>query len=455
VIDQSNVDLVQLVGGGLKKVAGTNGGEYAGACPFCGGRDRFRVWPEQGRWWCRVCERNGDAVGFVQQREQVSFGEALRSLGLQGQARSYQPAPAPARPPDPSEPPPAAWQAAARAFVEASITHLRGDYQKPLDWLYRRGYRDATIEYGQIGYHPGAGTQGDQCFVSRSAWGLPDKGRKLWLPRGIVIPWFVDGVLWKLFIRRPIPPGAWEAVRRPPQDAPVPRGIPATVLRCLREQRSYLTVEALARRCDLAVGDVQAALAELDAAKLVQRPTRHYQVPGGSNCIYNADAIQPGKPLLLVEAALDALAVQQEAGDLCTAVATGTTGGRAVRWAARVARSSTVLLAYDNDRGGDSPIAYWQAMLGARARVWRPYLDDPAAMLEQGMDIRGWVAAGLLAAAPPDLAALEEQLFAAADAGDWSLAYALAAHHTDPRGARMFLEQAQQLGEEEGVTVDA
>jgi hypothetical protein len=61
----------------------------------------------------------------------------------------------------------------------------------------------------------------------------------------------------------------------------------------------------------------------------------------------------------------------------------------------------------------------------------------------------------LLAAAPPDLAALEDQLFAAADTRDWSLAYALAAHHTDPRGARMFLEQAQQLGEDEMEEVAA
>jgi hypothetical protein len=34
-------------------------------------------------------------------------------------------------------------------------------------------------------------------------------------------------------------------------------------------------------------------------------------------------------------------------------------------------------------------------------------------------------------------------------------AYALAAHHTDPRGARMFLEQAQQLGEDEMEEVAA
>jgi len=50
MIAQTSIDLLQLVGdSGLKRVVATNGGEWAGACPFCGGRDRFRVWPEQRR----------------------------------------------------------------------------------------------------------------------------------------------------------------------------------------------------------------------------------------------------------------------------------------------------------------------------------------------------------------------------------------------------------------------
>ena len=52
---KQRADLLGLIGADtrLKKVASTGGGGYAGACPFCGGRDRFRVQPEQGRWWCR------------------------------------------------------------------------------------------------------------------------------------------------------------------------------------------------------------------------------------------------------------------------------------------------------------------------------------------------------------------------------------------------------------------
>src|SRR5918912_568461 len=68
----------------LKKVASTGGGEYAGPCPFCGGRDRFRVQPLRGRWWCRGCSdgpRWQDAIAYVRQREGVGFAEACQRLG--------------------------------------------------------------------------------------------------------------------------------------------------------------------------------------------------------------------------------------------------------------------------------------------------------------------------------------------------------------------------------------
>jgi hypothetical protein len=45
----SILDLLRENGHDLKKAANTNGGEYSGACPWCGGDDRFRVWPENER----------------------------------------------------------------------------------------------------------------------------------------------------------------------------------------------------------------------------------------------------------------------------------------------------------------------------------------------------------------------------------------------------------------------
>jgi DNA primase len=53
------VDLLALLNRDtrLRRVASTNGGEWAGPCPWCGGTDRFRVWPyaARPRYWCRQC----------------------------------------------------------------------------------------------------------------------------------------------------------------------------------------------------------------------------------------------------------------------------------------------------------------------------------------------------------------------------------------------------------------
>jgi primase-helicase-like zinc-binding protein len=53
----------------LRRVASTNGGEWAGPCPLCGGEDRLRAWPTPGegsaRAWCRQCEFSGDALDWA------------------------------------------------------------------------------------------------------------------------------------------------------------------------------------------------------------------------------------------------------------------------------------------------------------------------------------------------------------------------------------------------------
>lgn len=86
------VDLLALIGADvpLKRVATTSGGEYAGPCPFCGGEDRFRVWPEEGRYWCRGCDEKGDAPGYLMRRDGLSYPEALRRLGIEPERRNGQ-----------------------------------------------------------------------------------------------------------------------------------------------------------------------------------------------------------------------------------------------------------------------------------------------------------------------------------------------------------------------------
>jgi hypothetical protein len=118
-------------------------------------------------------------------------------------------------------------------------------------------------------------------------------------------------------------------------------------------------------------------------------------VRGSANLLYRIDAVQADRPAMLVEAPLDALAIGQEAGDLVAAVAAGTSWGRLERWIGRLSLASVVLLGFDADDAGDRAAAWWLEALGRRARRWRPYWDDPTAMLQHGADLRTWVREGL------------------------------------------------------------
>ncbi len=77
--------------GRYTRMAKTRGGEYAGPCPFCGGKDRFRIWPNRDPYavvyWCRQCGNHGDVIQFLREKEGLSFGEACEKAGLLGKGK--------------------------------------------------------------------------------------------------------------------------------------------------------------------------------------------------------------------------------------------------------------------------------------------------------------------------------------------------------------------------------
>lgn len=80
----SNLLILVLQDVPSKFVASTNGGEYAGPCPVCGGMDRFRVWPKEGnggRFWCRQCGKHGDMIEYLRWNRNMTFQEACRVVG--------------------------------------------------------------------------------------------------------------------------------------------------------------------------------------------------------------------------------------------------------------------------------------------------------------------------------------------------------------------------------------
>lgn len=174
------VDILGLIGSAteLKKVASSEGGEWAGACPFCGGEDRFRVQPNHpdgGRWYCRGCGNNKwhDAIDYIALRDGVDFMGAMETL--EGPQEKTVIA-APVKPAaDPSK-----WGDAAYQFVEDSASCLWTDEGKAaLEYLHGRGLNDDTLRYWAIGFNPLEG------YGSPREWGVEEK---VFLPRGIIIP---------------------------------------------------------------------------------------------------------------------------------------------------------------------------------------------------------------------------------------------------------------------------
>jgi hypothetical protein len=248
-----------------------------------------------------------------------------------GQGYTRQPQPDRVTAPEACEPPCAQWQATGQAFVDYAQCWM----DEPAHaYLHGRGLTGAAIAAAQLGYNPTGR------WSERAKWGLPierDGNVRLWLPQGIVIPWYVGGALWKISIRK---------------------------LHTKPGEKAYKTL------------------------------------PGSSNALYNADALRAGQPAMLVEGVFDALSVQQEAGDLIAPVACGTSGARRARWIAQLALSEPILNSLDADAAGDD-CHYWMDALAPLVRSWRPYWDDPSKMLQDGADVRQWVLAGLGRAAAP------------------------------------------------------
>src|SRR5262245_56348181 len=195
------MNLVDLIGRDttLRKVASTNGGEYAGPCPWCGGRDRFRVWPHADGpgYWCRQCNRHGDAIQYLQDYDRLSFPEACARIGRPLDRRPGSQPKQPPKLPPLATAPIETWQAQARVFVECCEQLLwTPDGAQALDYLHRRGLQDDTIQAARVGYHP------TERWENPEPWGLEPEHTKIHLLQGIVFPWFVRSELWRVVFRR-------------------------------------------------------------------------------------------------------------------------------------------------------------------------------------------------------------------------------------------------------------
>ena len=167
-------DLVSLAGGELRK----SGVYHVGACPFCGGIDRFTIkhTPEGDHWYCRRCgdDKYHSSIDFIMRRDNVDFKAAYKSLAGENLVSTRRPVkPSVKHLHKPISMPSAEWQAKAiRHMVSASDCLLESDNgQMGREYLTRRGLSRAVW----LAWHLGFSIEWD-----------PRAGRKR---PAIVIPW--------------------------------------------------------------------------------------------------------------------------------------------------------------------------------------------------------------------------------------------------------------------------
>jgi len=178
-------DILSLIPTQLKKVSTHNGGEYAGPCPWCGGDDRFRAWPETGRYWCRQCNRKGDTVDLIRELQGVTFADAVDRLAggliqtIDREQIEHQ------------ETDHTKWQTRASEFVEYASNQLDPN---GTEYLASRGIGSITTWALGLGWNPKAlHDQGER-------WGIDGS---VYLGEGLVIPHKHNEQITAINIRTP------------------------------------------------------------------------------------------------------------------------------------------------------------------------------------------------------------------------------------------------------------
>ena len=316
----------------LKKVAGTSGGEYAGPCPKCGGNDRFRVWPNHssgakgGRFLCRQCGAQGDGIEFLKWHNGMAYQEAAEAItgnpqktlcrfqNTENKGKSEWK-------PEIISLPCEKWSKTAGAFIES----CEPAGQAGLD----RGLTAETCAALKIVWNP------KDRFGDRTAWGLePEtkpngKPRKMWFPRGLIIPNIRDGLVIGLKIRR----ADWK-----PDDS----------------FSKYAAVTGSAKACYL--------------------PS------------------QPSNlPLFVVESELDAALLYQEALEIAQICALTTAKAKPdPKVMNAIKRTEKVLVALDNDSAGIESWKWWRDHIPGAMRFQVPDGKDLGEFFLAGGNLKAW-----------------------------------------------------------------
>ena len=354
------MNVLEVTGDSLKKIGSARGSaEYAGPCPGCGGTDRFRVWPEkregEGSYWCRGCGKTGDLVQFFVDFQGMKYSDAFRAAGrepLKGQSSEFyyrraadravagdmiQGATTPEENLRSHDSPVETWRLKARILVDWAHKQLLNNTEV-LGWLKSRGIGIYEVKTFSLGWLPGENGKGCS-FRPRESWGLPTvqkdsgKRKRLWIPRGLVIPMITTNGVERVRIRRP------------------------------------------------------------DDDIRTEKDIRYYTLPGSNMAPLVVD--NGKKAWVVVESDLDCILVSGVAGAVTNAAALGTVSAKPdPETFGRMQSAVRTLVALDSDDAGAKAFEWWAEHM-ENARRWPvPEGKDPGEAYQAGVDILAWVMEG-------------------------------------------------------------
>lgn len=330
------LDLAQQANLNPKWTASTQGGEYKSLCPSCGGTDRFIIQPNKqqknctGFFFCRRCEISGDTIQFAIDHLGYTFSDATKLIGvtIENTIRHslfktpYKPSSAPLMKRSPI------WQEQAAKYLEQAHSDLLLN-QDVLTYLAKRGLPlDAVINY-RLGW-----SAQDQCFA-RIDWNLPEESKedgtlkKLWLPRGLIIPTIDFGKIIRLKTRRT----NWN---------------------------------------------------EGDALP------KYIAIPGSSEGL-NIIGNKKHPVLIVAETELDGYALHHAVGDFSVIIAIGGSIKKPDDVTDYLAQHKVLLICPDSDSAGNDVWKKWSALYPHAINCQTTTGKDIGEAIEQGLDLRSWI----------------------------------------------------------------
>jgi hypothetical protein len=183
----------------------------------------------------------------------------------------------------------------------------------------------------QLGWNP------ESRWLPRTAWGLDNhSNKKLWLPKGIVIPAF------DIALKEPLK---------------------------IKIRREDKQTDNLPKYVEIS--------GSMKAPGIYGNPT--------------------DKPLLILESELDAMLVQQFAGDICCPIALGGASKRPDQFCDKLLTDAPLILfALDVDRAGAAAFRWWRKTYPGIILWPPPAGKSPGDALKVGINLRRWVLDGIL-----------------------------------------------------------